>query len=75
MIWLGIIIGIMIMQTGCLIVGLITKDEVIVAQFSVFIFMPFMVLIMYFNRWLKRKKRLRKLKKQEKVQEVENVKN
>lgn len=75
MIWLGIIIGIMIMQTGALIVGLITEDEVINAQFSVFVFLPLIFLIRYFNRWIKRKKRLRELKKKEKAQEVHNVKN
>lgn len=58
MIWLGVIIGIVIMQIATLWVAYLTNEnEDILIPFSVFIFYPIILLLQKAIQWFRKKKR------------------
>lgn len=58
MIWLGVIIGIVIMQIATLCVAYLTNEnEDILIPFSVFIFYPIILLLQKAIQWFRKKKR------------------
>lgn len=67
MIWLGIVIGIVVMQLATLIVAVVTNErEEIYLPFSIFVLFPVIKLLEKIIYKIKERKRQKKLKQQQK---------
>lgn len=73
MIWIGIVIGIIVMQLATLIAALITNEkEDVWCIFSIFIFYPFIKLLEKIVYKIKERTRKKKLKEKQLTHQHEN---